>query len=699
VDYRLGIDIGGTFTDFALLKGAEVVLHKNLSTPEDQSVGVMNGIKKLAEMEGAPLGDFLARCNAIVHGTTIADNTLIEMNGALTGLITTEGFRDEMEYRRGYKEDIWDVRLPPPPPITPRRRRLTVPERILFDGSVHKELDERAVRECCRRLKKQKVESVAISLIFSFVNPRHEKRVAKIVQEEMPGVHVSVSHEVLPRAPEYDRTSTTVVNAYVAPRVTSYLEKLAERLKQAGYKNQLMVMQASGGVMSKEYIEGSPIRVLASGPAGGVIGSAHVGVAKGYPNLLCVDMGGTSYDISVVLKGKAPAVTGWNMHHRYLVGVPMVKVETLGAGGGSICRVNNGVLEVGPASAGAQPGPICYGRGGELPTVTDALLMLGILSADSAFAGGSFSLSTQGVAAAFQKIGEQMGYSAEDAAFDCWRVVNANMTNGVRRTTAGKGIDPRDMVMLAYGGNGPVFAAIQSQELGIDKVLVPKASPNFSALGTLVANPSIDEERSYVARADHLDIARLKSLWQELEARAAKYYADAGFSGDRVTASYQVNMRYAGQNWALTFDIKNNQGLGDLAFVDGHIGTKAMAAFNERHLEEFGHVREGELPEITGVRLVTHVDTPSPRVNGDRRARTVAARAAGTRRANLGHGYQETPVFRAADLAAHHEVIGPAIIEETFTTIVVYPGWKAHVDDAGDYELTRGAIPPQLMGL
>ena len=475
--YRLGIDIGGTFTDFALLKGAEVVLHKNLSTPEDQSVGVMNGIEKLAEMEGAPLGDFLAGCDAIVHGTTIADNTLIEMNGALTGLITTEGFRDEMEYRRGYKEDIWDVRLPPPPPITPRRRRLTVPERILFDGSVHKDLDEDAVRECCRRLKKQHVESVAISLLFSFVNPLHEKRVAKIVKEEMPGAHVSSSHEVLPRAPEYDRTSTTVVNAYVAPRVTSYLEKLVERLKQAGYRNQLMVMQASGGVMSKEYIEGSPIRVLASGPAGGVIGSAHVGVAKGYSNLLCVDMGGTSYDISVVLKGAAPAVAGWNMHHRYLVGVPMVKVETLGAGGGSICRVNNGVLEVGPASAGAVPGPICYGRGGIQPTVTDALLMLGILSAESDFAGGSFSLSMTNVAEAFQKIAEQMGSSAEEAAFDCWRVVNANMTNGVRRTTAGKGIDPKEMVMLAYGGNGPVFAAIQSQELGIDKVLVPKASP------------------------------------------------------------------------------------------------------------------------------------------------------------------------------------------------------------------------------
>jgi N-methylhydantoinase A len=513
--------------------------------------------------------------------------------------------------------------------------------------------------------------------------------VAKIVAEEMPGVHLSVSHEVLPRGPEYDRTSTTVVNAYVAPRVTSYLEKLVARLKEAGYKNRLMVMQASGGVMTKEYIEGSPIRVLASGPAGGVIGSAHVGVAKGYPNLLCVDMGGTSYDMSVVLNGTAPAEAGWNMHHRYLVGVPMVKVETLGAGGGSICHVNNGALQVGPASAGSQPGPICYGRGGKQPTITDALLMLGILSAESEFAGGSFSLSRNGVKEAFQKLGDQMGYSAEDAAFDCWRVVNANMSQAVRRTVAGKGLDPEDMVMLAYGGNGPAFAAIQAEDLGIDRVLVPKASPTFSALGTLVANPSIDEERSYIAPANHLDIGKVKTLWKELGERAEKYFADANFSQDKVAAKYQMNMRYAGQNWSLTFDVKTNKGLRDLSFVDDTLGLRAIESFNKRHMEEYGHVREGEMPEVTGVRLASYVDTPSPIVATGFSAPAVAAKVAKTRRANLGGGYKETNIFRGVDLKPGHEVAGPAIIEETFTTIVVYPGWKARVDDAGDYELTR----------
>jgi N-methylhydantoinase A len=687
--YRVGIDIGGTFTDFALLKGGEVILHKNLSTPQDRSIGVMTGLARLAEIEGVTLGDFLGQCEAIVHGTTIADNTLIEMNGAVTGLITTEGFRDDMEYRRGFKESIWDSRLEPPKQITPRRRRLTVPERILADGSVYKALDEAAVREVCARLKKQDVQSVAVSLIFSFINPAHELRVGQIVAEELPGVQVSLSHQVLPRAPEFERTSTTVVNAYVAPRVTSYLEKLVTRLKDGGYRNQLMVMQASGGVMTKEYIEGSPIRVLASGPAGGVIGSAHTGVAKGCPNLLCVDMGGTSYDMSLVVGGAAPAIAGWNMHHRYVVGVPMVQVETLGAGGGSICHVVSGEVQVGPESAGSEPGPICYGRGGTKPTVTDALLMLGILSTESVFAGGSFQLTKDGVVEAFQAIGDQMGYSAEDAAFDSWRVVNANMSQAVRRTTAGKGVDPRDTVMLAYGGNGPAFAAIQADDLGIERVLVPKASPTFSALGTLVAKPTIDEERTCASPANAPDLARLRALWSELGQRAERYFAEANFSADQIVAKYQLNMRYQGQNWPLAFDMATTRGTADLSFIDESLGQKAIELFNARHIEEYGHVREGEMPEIVGVRLASSIDTPAPPVGAGLTAPKALAPVAKTRRANLGAGYQETNIFNGAELKPGHQVAGPAIIEETFTTIVVYPGWKAEVDDAGDYELTK----------
>jgi N-methylhydantoinase A len=687
--YRVGIDIGGTFTDFALLKGSEVILHKNLSTPQDRSQGVMEGLGKLAEKEGLSLRDFLGQCDAIVHGTTVADNTLIEMNGALTGLITTEGFRDEIEYRRGFKEDIWDVRLAPPKQITPRRRRLTVPERILHDGTVHKPLDEEALREACRKLRLQGVEAVAISFLFSFVNPAHEKRAKEIVTQEIQNAYISASHEVLPRAPEYDRTSTTIVNAYVGPRVISYLERLVARLAEGGYRNRLMVMQASGGVMTKEYIDGAPIRVLASGPAGGVIGSAHVGVAKGHPDLLCVDMGGTSYDMSLVIRGSAPAEAGWNMHHRYIIGVPMVKVETLGAGGGSICHVNAGALQVGPKSAGSEPGPICYGRGGTQPTVTDALVVLGILSTDEGFAGGSFRLSREGVDEAFAKIGADMGTDAETAAFDSWRVVNASMSQGVRRTTAGKGIDPKDLVMLAYGGNGPAFAAIQAEDLGITKVLVPKASPTFSALGTLVANPMIDEERSYFVPATDIDLDKVRSLWTELSDRAEKYFTDANFAKDEIKANFQLNMRYPGQNFSLTFDARSEGALHDLSFVDDGFRQRAIELFNERHMAEYNHIREHEVPEISGVRLASLVTTPSPAAKGGFTPAATTATPAKMRRANLGKGFAETPVYRGGDLLPGNEIAGPAIIEESFTTIVVYPGWNARVDNAGDYELVR----------
>ncbi len=689
--YRVGIDIGGTYTDFALLKDDEVVLEKTLSTPSDNSEAVMTGLGKLAVREGLSLEAFLGRLDAIIHGTTIADNTLIQMDGALTGLLTTEGFRDEIELRRGCKEDIWDVRLEPPPAIVPRRRRLTVPERILHDGSVFQPFDEDAARRAIARLRKQGVESVAISLIFSFVNPDHEKRLAELVREEMPEAEVSVSHEVLPRSPEFERTSTTVVNAYVAPKVTGYLDRLTERLAGAGYRHQLLVMQSSGGVMTREYLRGSPIRILASGPAGGVVGGGHIGVAKGAPDLLCVDMVCTSFVVSMVLGVRAPAEPGWNMHHRYVVAVPMVKVETLGAGGGSICQVRGGELMVGPESAGADPGPVCYGRGGDRPTVTDAILVLGLLSEDSEFAGGSFKLSRKGVDEAFKDhVAGPMGCSVEQAAFDSWRVVNANMTQAVRRTTAGKGIDPRSLTMLAYGGNGPVFAAIQAAELGIERVLVPKASPTFSALGALAAPPTIDEERAYLVSADALDVERLRALWSELDDRVDAFFTPAGFDRAGREARYQLNLRYPGQNWSLTVEMARQRGDRDLAFVDAGLAMAAIARFHDLHEQEYGHRRDGEVPELPGVRLSVTAEIPKPVFTSGNGERRVAATTR-TRRANLGRGFEETAIHRGPDLAPGDAVEAPAIIEETFTTIVVYPGWVAVVDDAGDYLLERAS--------
>ncbi len=690
MSYRIGIDIGGTFTDFALLRDGELVLHKNLSTPEDRSIGVIHGLERLADIEQRTLGELLADTEAIIHGTTVADNTLIEMNGACTGLLTTEGFRDELELRRGYKEDIWDIRLGPPQPIVPRRRRLGIPERVRFDGSVHTPLDEDAARAAIARLKKQQVESVAISTLFSFTNPAHELRLAELVREAMPDAHLSLSHQVLPKSPEFERTSTTAVNAYVGPRVTHYIDRLEERLRDAGYTRKLLLMQSNGGVMTREYLAGSPVRVLSSGPAGGVIGGAATGAAKGATELLCVDMGGTSYDVSVIQAGAAPAESGWNWHHRYLVAVPMVQVETLGAGGGSICSVEGGTLHVGPASAGAEPGPVCYGRGGQQPTVTDAILVLGLLSDEAGFAGGSFQLDRSGVDAALEEhVAGPMNCSVEEAAFDCWRVVNANMTQAVRRLTAEKGCNPQDLTMLAYGGNGPVFAGIQAQELGIDRVLVPRTSPGFSATGALTAQPCIDEERSYITPADSADPQRLRQLWEELDVRADGFFTEAGFDRGHVRCRYQVNLRYPGQNWSLTVDAAEVDGARDLSFVDDGLAAQMAQRFHALHQAEYGHAREGEPPEITGVRLVASTQIPQPPFHGGSEAGRKPASPCKQRRANLGQGFAEIDIYRGPELAPGHEIPGPAIIEETFTTIVVYPGWNALVDDAGDYELRR----------
>jgi N-methylhydantoinase A len=419
-----------------------------------------------------------------------------------------------------------------------------------------------------------------------------------------------------------------------------------------------------------------------------VVGAAAAGAAKGAPDLLCVDMGGTSYDVSVVRRGEAPAEPGWNWHHRYVIGLPMVSVETLGAGGGSLCQVRAGTLHVGPESAGADPGPVCYGRGGSVPTVTDAALVLGLLSDESEFAGGSFRLTRKGVEEAFREhVAEPLGRDVESAAFDCWRVVNANMTQAVRRWTAGKGVDPRDLSLLAYGGNGPLFAAVQAQDLGIRRVLVPKASPAFSALGALAARPTVDEERAYLRSASQADAEELRALWVELDAGAEAALDAAGHPRAELTTRYLVNLRYPGQNWSLAVEAARVEGACDFGFVGDELIGALVERFHQRHEEEYGHRRAAEQPELTGVRLTASAEVTGPRFREGKRPPRREPAPAHARRANLGRGFEEVAIYHGGTLQPGDAVRAPAVIEETFTTIAVYPGWEARVDDAGDYWL------------
>src|SRR5213593_1387453 len=516
--YRIGVDVGGTFTDLVLAgRHGRLVLDKLPTTPHDQSEGVVGGLTQLAAREGVALAALLADTELIVHGTTTADNTMIEMSGATVGLLTSEGHRDEIEIRRGFKEDIWDPALPPPPPICPRRRRYGIPERLDFEGRVVVPLDEEAVRRACRRMKLQAVDSLAVVLLFSFVNPAHERRVRAIAAEELPGVMVSLSHEVMPSAPEFERTSTTLVNAYVGPRIGRYLSRLEGRLREAGFRGELLIMQSNGGVMTGGYVAQKAVAVMGSGPAGGVMGATAVAGAAGVKDFISVDMGGTSYDVCLVHGGTPEVKAGWNWHHRYLIGLPMVDVQSVGAGGGSIARVEAGTLKVGPESAGAEPGPVCYGRGGQEPTVTDANLVLGYLN-PAAFCGGTMRLEVEGAHAAIrERVAQPLGVSVVEAAEGIFRLVTANMANAVRKVSAGRGIDPRPLVLVVFGGNGPLHAGMQASELGIRRILVPKLAPAFSALGLLLTDHVVDEMRSYISPVGRVDLARVNWLFGEME--------------------------------------------------------------------------------------------------------------------------------------------------------------------------------------
>jgi N-methylhydantoinase A len=683
--YRIGIDVGGTFTDFVLARDdGTLALSKEPTSWPDQSEGVMRGIARLAAGEGCTPRTLLQATDLVVHGTTTADNTMIEMNGAKTGLLTSQGHRDEIEIRRGYKEDIWDPGVAPPVPIAKRRHRLGIPERLDFRGAVVTPLDEDAVRQAARRLRRDGIESVAVCLLFSFVNPAHERRVREILAEELPGVRVSLSHEVMPTAPEFERTSTTLVDAYVGPRVESYLRRLERALREGGYGADLLIMQSNGGIMTAEFLTRRAVASLGSGPTGGVIGACAVAARSGVQDFVAIDMGGTSYEACLVRGGKPQVQSSWNWQQRYLVGVPMVELHSIGAGGGSIARVEGGVLAVGPQSAKAVPGPICYGRGGTRPTVTDANLLLGYID-PHALCGGDFKLESAGVRdAILEQIGRPLGLDAVEAAHGIFRIVNANMANAIRRVSSQAGHDPRELCMVVYGGNGPVHAGRQAEDLGIRRLLVPKTSPAFSALGLLLADYTVDAQRSYITPSGRAEVARINEIFEELERAAAAELAAARLSRGDLEFRRFVNLCYPGQ----TFDMAVPARVG----ADGRMTpadlAQSVAAFHDLHEELHAYAVRDEEPVLRSVRVQTLGRTRKPSLPSQPPARAPLSDALRLRRLAWFDGrFVQTPVYDGDALGAGHRIEGPAIVEERFTTIVVYPGQVAELDRQGNYAI------------
>jgi N-methylhydantoinase A len=687
--YRVGVDVGGTFTDvIGVTPEGEVLLDKTPTTLDDQSIGVMNGLAQLAERVGLSLNELCGDLDILVHGTTTADNTMIEMNGAPTGLLVTEGHRDEIEMRRVHKEQIWDPTYPAPPPIARRRARIPIPERLDYRGDVLKPLDEDAVRRGVRRLAELDVRSIAVMFLFSFVNPEHERRAAEIIREEYPDVeHISLSHEVMARGPEFERVSTTLVNAYVAPRIATYVDQLQEKLRSAGYAGQLLIMQSTGGVMPPDYVSRRAVSLLASGPTGGVMGATLTASKAGIRDFVAVDMGGTSFDVCLVRGGQPEIKTDWNWRYRYYIGLPMVDVQSVGAGGGSIARVRQGALLVGPESAGSTPGPVSYGRGGTLATVTDADAVLGYLPTDG-FADGRMTLDLDAAGDAIRRdVADPLQLDLIEAAWGIERIVNANMANATRRVLASHGADPRELSLIAYGGNGAVHAWAIAAELGIDRILVPRAAPAFSALGVLVADYVIDLLRAYVVPLSQVDLDRVHGLMAELRDEARKELGPTGLAERDVDLGLYAQMCYPGQNFDMSVPVPEGDALDEPGLLD------LTERFHDQHQIDRGFCFRNQQPVLRGVRLTARSRTPKP----ERLAQAGSVRDAGevhktTRRSYFGPehstGPLDVPVYDGPRLGTGVRLAGPALIEEPFTVVVVPPGASARLDDLGNYELT-----------
>jgi N-methylhydantoinase A len=680
--FRVGVDVGGTFTDLiCVTPSGEVVLDKTPTTVDDQSTGVMNGLRELADRFDMDLNAFCRELEIVVHGTTTADNTMIEMNGAPTGLLVTEGHRDEIELRRCHKEEIWDPNYPGPEPIARRRARIPIRERMSFEGETLLGLDEEAVRRGVQRLQKLGVRSIAVMYLFSFVNPAHERRTREIILEEFPDVeHISLSHEVMPRGPEFERVSTTLVNAYVAPRIANYTTSLQDKLRGAGYNGPLLIMQATGGVMPPDYVARRAVTLLASGPTGGVMGATLAAKQSEVGDFVAVDMGGTSFDICLVRRGQPEIKTDWNWRYRYYIGLPMVDVQSVGAGGGSIARVRQGAMLVGPESAGSTPGPVCYSKGGTHPTVTDADAVLGYLPVDG-FAGGRIRLDVDAAREAIRHhVAEPLGVEVVDAAWGVERIVNANMANATRKVLAGHGADPRDLALIAYGGNGAVHAAAIARELGIDRIVVPKSAPAFSALGVLVADYVVDLVRSYVTPLSQVDLGRVRDLMTDLLQEVDKELEPTGVGGAEITRTLSAQMCYPGQNFDMSVPVPEGTALDEPGLLD------LAERFHNQHESERGFCFHAQQPVLRGVRVVARGVTAKP----DHFAETgTVGDATQARRDNRpaywGEGFLDTPVFDGTALGPGAEITGPALIEEPFTVVVLPPGATARLDATGNY--------------
>ncbi len=688
--WRIGVDIGGTFTDVALIEEASgaIGVAKTPTTPEDFGRGVLNGLSDALAKYGMPT----AEVTLLSHATTVVTNALLENQGARTALVSTKGFRDVLELRRSARADLYDLFQDPPAVLVPRHRRLEITERIAADGSVVIPLAEDELPGLIDQLQALEVEAVAVSFLFSFQNDAHEKAVGKAIRAAMPGVPVFLSCEVLPEIREFERTSTTSVCAYVGPILESYLRRLQEAIRSLGLPD-LMVMGSAGGVLDVPAALAMPAAAVESGPAAGVIAAQLIGRQLDKPNLLSFDMGGTTAKASLIDNGRVETTAEYEVgssasQSRWLHGtghpirVPVIDLAEVSAGGGSIAWIDPaGALKVGPHSAGAVPGPVCYGQGGTQPTITDTNLVLGYLDATSLL-GGELPIDYAAAERALrEQIAEPLGQSVEQAAAGVLAIVNNAMAEALRMVSVERGHDPRDFAMVAFGGAGPLHACALADELDVPEVIVPPIPGAFSALGLVGADIRRDYARTVYAPLETLLPGHLAVIWDEMEAEGRQMLAAARVPEDSRQILRQADLRYGRQAYELTVDAP------DGAVTEATLAALADA-FHAAHERTYGHKNEAEAVHIVTLRLsavgllgdphFAEATGDGESMKGERQAWFPAS------------GRVPTPVHDRARLAAKQKIAGPAIVESLDSTLVVPPGWQARVDDAGFIRLVRG---------
>ncbi|AUV83477.1 hydantoinase [Salinigranum rubrum] len=665
-DVRVGVDIGGTFTDLVTIQGGRIRVSKTPSTPDAPEEGVIDGLRKIEARDGLTP----EQVTYFGHGTTVATNAVLEEEWADTALVTTEGFRDVLEIGRQARPDIYDFQAEKPTPIVERHRRFEVPERLDERGDVVKPLDEAVVRRLASDLSD--VDSVAVSLLYPFEDDTHERRVRDLLREEGVDASFSLSSKVLPEIREYERTLTTALNAALKPVMDRYIGRLEDRIGAEGVAAPLKVMQSNGGIITADAARERPVNTLLSGPAAGVQGATYVASRLGDDDVITMDMGGTSCDVSLV-EGGDPVVSTDVEVGEYPVSVPTIDIHTVGSGGGSLAWIDSGgALRVGPASAGADPGPVCYGRGGTRPTITDAHAVLGRID-PGAFVANELDTESEAVERAVEThVAEGLGVDVETAAQGILDVANANMERALRVVSVERGYDPREFGLVAFGGAGPLHAPKLAAELDIPRVLVPRTAGVLSALGLLISDTLYDHSTSRVRRLDTVDPEEIASTFASFVDEGRAQLDAEGLSPDRMQFEPSMDLRYAGQSFELSVPAPVD--------VDDAALETVRERFHDQHRQRYGHAYREEPVELVTLRLRARGVVETPDLRPEHAAGSVAEARVETRRVVYDGEPHDTPVYDRTRLPPESGFDGPAVVEGRESTTVVHPGQRVQVD-------------------